>query len=147
MFRWVNPSPTLNTAFFALTSPILTFSSEFFIFSYPQGITFLAHPVMLSFSIPTLVRIDYLTSKRNLCLCVKQARSWDYCLFYASPLSVSLCFTFLKLFFIYTVCSPHFIHSPWFIPSLQSVVCSPQSAVRVLYLPISISNINKKYLI
>ena len=65
-------------------------------------------------------------------------------LFYASPLSLSLRFTFLKLFLytqsvvrvlylvrvLYSVRSPHFIPSPCFIPSPQSVVRSPQSAVR-----------------
>ena len=59
---------------------------------------------------------------------------------FASLLSVSLSFTFLKLFLfivrsprlylvrvLYSVRSPHFIPSPYFIPSPQSVVRSPQS--------------------
>ena len=53
-------------------------------------------------------------------------------LFYASPLFLSLRFTFLKpkAVFIYIVRIPRFIPSPCFIPSPQSVVRSPQSAVR-----------------
>ena len=40
-------------------------------------------------------------------------------LFYASPLSLSLSFTFLKLF-LYIVRSPRFIPSPCFILSPES---------------------------
>ena len=56
-------------------------------------------------------------------------------LFYASPLFLSLRFTFLKpkAVFIYIVRIPRFIPSPCFIPSPQSVVRSPQSAVHVLF--------------
>ena len=59
---------------------------------------------------------------------------------FASLLSVSLSFTFLKLFLfivrsprlylvrvLYSVRSPHFIPGPCFRPSPQSVVRSPQS--------------------
>ena len=59
---------------------------------------------------------------------------------FASLLSVSLSFTFLKLFLfivrsprlylvrvLYSVRNPHFIPSPCFRPSPQSVVRSPQS--------------------
>ena len=42
-----------------------------------------------------------------------------------------------KAVFIYIVRSPRFIPSPYFIPSPQSVVRSPQSAVLVLYWPVS----------
>ena len=56
-------------------------------------------------------------------------------LLYASPLSISLSVTFLQLFlYIYAVHSPrfirslHFIPSPCFIPSLQSIVRSGQSS-------------------
>ena len=59
-------------------------------------------------------------------------------LLYASPLSISLSFTFLKLFlYIYTVHSPrfipslHFIPSLCFIPSPQSMVCSRQSSFHI----------------
>ena len=48
----------------------------------------------------------------------------QFLLFYGSPLSLS--FTYLKLFFIYTVRSVHFIPSPCFIPSLQFMVHSGQ---------------------
>ena len=60
----------------------------------------------LSFSTQTLGRIDCLTSQRNVCLWGKELGL----LFYSGPLTVSLSFTFLKLF-LYT-----------------------QSVVRVLYL-------------
>ena len=51
-------------------------------------------------------------------------------LFNASPHSVSLSFTFLsKAVFVNIVRSPRFIPSPCFIPSSQSMVRSPWSAV------------------
>ena len=65
---------------------------------------------------------------------------WNITVF-ASPLSISLSFTFLKLFLftqslvrvlypvrvLYSVRSPDFIPSPYFTPGPQSVVRSPQS--------------------
>ena len=130
-----NPSP-LNTAFFLSgNASILTFSSEFFISSYPLkwncGIyenftltnttTIFVYSVpykiqsfifswpkkrhnlpcpsgMLFFSMLMLGRIHCVTSK-GMFVC--EARSWDYFFINASPLSVSLSFTSLKLF-LYT---------------------------------------------
>ena len=56
-------------------------------------------------------RIDYVNSQGN----VKAGTT-----VFASPLSISLSFTFLKLFFIYIVRSPRFIPSPCFILSPES---------------------------
>ena len=59
-----------------------------------SGITFLARAVMLFSSTLTFERIDCETSQRNVCVWGKELGL----LFYASPLSISLSFTFLKLY-------------------------------------------------
>ena len=75
-----------------------------------------------------------MTSQRNVCVRGKELGLP----FYASPLSVYLTNrTFQSCFYIYSpysmfyaqsvVSSPHFMPSPCFIPSLQSMVHSLQS--------------------
>ena len=71
----------------------------------------------------TLGRLDCVTSKRNVCVWGKELGL----LFYASPLSVYLGFTFLKLF-LHTWSIVRVLYSvriACFIPSVQSVVRSP----------------------
>ena len=96
-----------------------------------SNITFLVHTVW--FSSPNDAGENRLRDQLKECLCVRQGGGTTV---FASPLSLSLSFTFLKLFsytqsvvrglylvrVLYSVRSPHFISCP----------CS-QSAVHVLY--------------